>query len=591
MKKPLPLSRARLPFVLAVALVSLAAGSSPVRAAEPARLMPESAAVYAEITQPEAILDALLAPATSDLLAGLDPYKKYLESKKYGQLQAVIGILQVRLGVNWQAALRDLVGGGLYLSADPATNSVLLVGRSRKPELLAKLNETMVELIEADAKNNSRPSPVKSKEYKGVTGWQFSPESVHAIVDDLLIVSNKADGLKAAIERHQDALAKSLADVQAFQQAIAQKKPEAVGWAWASLDAVRKAPNVEKALGGRSNNPLIELLAGGVLDAMRQAPFATASLYLEGNALRVRAELPRDASQTASTRSWYFAPDAKQAAPAALQPPGRIATLSFFRDLAGLWLSREELFDDKVVARFTQADTQLGLFFSGRDFGPEVLGELEPGWQFVVARQEYAADQPIPALKLPAFALVLRMKHPDEFATQLLVAYQKVVGLTNIVGGQQGQPQLLLTTEDYRDAKISKAVYIVEKDIAQGQAKVNYNFSPACARAGDYFVYGSTAGIVRQLIDSLAKADAAPPTADNVSLNVSGGPLEAIFQDNRELLISQNMLSEGRTRAEAEAAIDALLKLAKQVDQAGIRLAVEPDSLALEATIEVKPAR
>lgn len=576
-------------FVWAAALAALAA-STAAQAADPLRLMPQSAVAYVEISRPVAILDVLLAPATSELVSGLDPYQKYLKSKEYGQLQGVVGLLEIRLGTNWRDGVRDLIGGGLYFSVDPATNSALLISRSRKPELLAKLHSVVAELIEADAKNNSRPSPVKSKEYKGVTGWQFGPESVHAIIDDLLVVSNKEDGLKGAIDRHADASAKSLADAPAFQQAVGQKKPEAIGWAWASLDAVRKAPNVEKALNGRSNNPLIELLAGGVLDAARHAPFATAGLYLDGRRLRLRAELPRDASQTAATRGWFFAPEASQAAPAPLQPAGTIATLSFFRDLAGLWLAREELFDDKVVAGFAQADTQLGLFFSGRDFGPEVLGELEPRWQFVVARQEYPVDQPIPALKLPAFALVLKMKHPDDFATQLLVAYQKVVGLTNIVGGQQGQPQLLLTTEDYHDAKISKAVYIIEKQAASGQAKVNYNFSPACARTGEYFIYGSTIGIVRQLIDTLAAQDSAAPTADNIAINLAAGPLAAILDDNREFLISQNMLTQGRTRAEAEAAIDALFKLAKQADKAALRLEAQPDSLALEAAIEVKPA-
>jgi hypothetical protein len=147
-----------------------------------------------------------------------------------------------------------------------------------------------------------------------------------------------------------------------------------------------------------------------------------------------------------------------------------------------------------------------------------------------------------------------------------------------------------LSSEDYHGATISKALYVVEKKTSLDQAKVNYNFSPACARAGDYFVYASTVGIVRQLIDSLAKHDSATPTADNLSIGLTGGPLAAILEDNRELLISQNMLSEGRTRPEAEAAIDALFKLVKLTDQAGIKLAAEPDSLALEAAIEVKPA-
>ncbi|HXT60624.1 MAG TPA: DUF3352 domain-containing protein [Pirellulales bacterium] len=589
MKTSLPL---RIPsrLVLVAVLLAIGVNASTLRAADPVRMMPPSVVAYAELSQPDALLDVLLAPSTSQLLAGIEPYQKYLKSKEYGHVQFVVGLLETRLGVNWQAALRDIVGGGVHFAVDPADQSALLVIRSRKPELLTKLNEAMVELIEADAKNNSRPSPIKSKEYNGVVGWQFGPESVHAIIDDMLVVSNKPDALKGAIDRSRDAAAKSLADAPEFQQASGKKPPGGIGWAWTSLDAVRKAPNVEKALNGRSNNPLIELLFGGVLDALRRAPFATAGLTLDGNRLRLVAELPRDASQTSAARSWYFAPDAKQGAPAALRPAGTIATLSFFRDLAGLWLAREELFDEKVVAGFAQADTQLGLFFSGRDFGPEVLGELEPGWQFVVARQDYAAEAPVPGVKLPAMALVLQMKHPDEFATQMLVAYQKVVGLTNIVGGQQGQPQLLLSTEDYRGSTISKAVYVVEKQTSKDKAKLNYNFSPACARAGDRFIYGSTVGIVRQLIDSLAAGGTTTATADNVSLSFTGGPLAAILEDNRELLVSQNMLSEGRTRAEAEAAIDALFKLVKLTEQAGLRLTAEPGSLALEAAIEIKPS-
>lgn len=252
-----------------------------------------------------------------------------------------------------------------------------------------------------------------------------------------------------------------------------------------------------------------------------------------------------------------------------------------------MWLAREELFNEKVTAGFAQADTQLGLFFSGRDFGPEVLGELAPQLQFVVARQEFSPEQPIPALKLPAMALVLRMKHPDEFATQLLIAYQKVVGLANIVGGQKGQPQLLLATEEYHGATISKATYLQEAKGEPGQAKVNYNFSPSCVRVGDAFVYGSTVGITRQLVDLLAQTDAAASSSSNASLRLIGAPLAAILADNRELMIAQNMLTEGHARDEAETAIDTLLKLARLAEKAELKLAAEPDALVLEASVEV----
>lgn len=584
--------RADSQFSLPAAVVWVAAILTAVpaasRAAEPLRLMPESAAVYVELAQPETLLNPLLSAKANELLQGVEVYQKYLKSQEYSQLQAVVGILEAKLGVDWQAAVRDLVGGGVYLAFDPANNSAILVSRCRKPELLTKINSTLIELVEADAKANSRPSPVKSKEYNGVVAWQFGPAGAHAIIDDLFLASNQPDALKGVIDRYRDASAKSLSDSSVFQQANRQKQPGALGWAWVSLDVVRKAPQMEKALSNRSGNPLIELLVGGVLDAVKQAPFAAAGVYLEGNTLRLRAELPRDAAKTAAARGWFFAKESNQQAPAALLPPQSIANFGLFRDLAGLWLAREELFDEKVVAGFAQADTQLGLFFSGRDFGPEVLGELDPRLQFIVARQEFSPEQPIPALKLPAMALVLRVKHPEEFATHLLVAYQKIVGLANIVGGQQGQPQLLLATEDYHGATISKATYVQEAKAAKDQAKVNYNFSPSCVRVGDAFVYASTIGIARQLVDLLAQPDSTAATSVNTSLNLIGEPLAATLADNRELMISQNMLSEGRSRAEAETAIDAILKLVRVAEKADLKLLAQPDSLALEATVQVR---
>jgi len=247
------------------------------------------------------------------------------------------------------------------------------------------------------------------------------------------------------------------------------------------------------------------------------------------------------------------------------------------------------LFDEKTAAGFAQADSQLGLFFSGRDFGPEVLGELQPGLQFVVARQEFAADAPVPALKLPAMALVLEMKHPDEFAGQLLLAYQNIVGLTNIVGGQQGQPQLMLSTEEFQGTTITKAVYVAPpKATAKHKAPINYNFSPACARVGEHFIYGSTAGIVRQLIDGLKQGKTAT-TGDNASLALESASLAAILEDNRELLITQNMLSEGRSRQEAEQAIATFFQIVRLLDRAQVRLVADTKVVALELSADIAP--
>ena len=59
------------------------------------------------------------------------------------------------------------------------------------------------------------------------------------------------------------------------------------------------------------------------------------------------------------------------------------------------------------------------------------------------------------------------------------------------------------------------------------------------------------------------------------------------LNDNREQLISQNMLSEGHSRDEAEAAIDLLLEVVRCVNGAGLVLRRENDSLSLELNVTV----
>lgn len=571
---------------LCFGLACLVAGRAIAEPIDPARLAPETAVFYAELGSLDPVLDIVLDAKTRELIEKTEPYQRYRQSNQYQQLAMGVALLEARLGTGWQAALRDLLGGGMAACGDPASQSGFLALRCRQPELLKKLNAALSEFIEADAKTKGRPSPIKSQEHQGVTGWSFGPGECHILLDDLLVISNKAETLKAIIDRHRDAVAKGLTSSSSFMQARAKKPGGVLGWSWADLAALRNDPNIHQALSAKSDNPLAEVLLGGFGDALRQAPYATTTLALENNRLRLRADLPFDASQRSASRQWFFAVSGDEPA---LKPPAMIGSFSLVRDLAGLWSARDMLFNDAIVAQFAQADTQLGLFFSGRDFGPEVLGELAAPLQVVVARQEYAADQPTPQLKLPAVALVLKLKHPDEFAPQLLITYQKIVGFANLAGGQNGQPQFLLSTEEYHGATMSKATYLTDAKVSRDQAPVNYNFSPACARCGDHFVLGSTVGIVKQLTDELGKGEVSHPLTDNTALTIDAASLAAILTDNRELLITQNMLSDGHTRQEAETAIGTLLGIIHRLDRFALRLVDEPTALSLEATLDIRP--
>lgn len=568
-------------WILAAWSVTAAAQAEEV--ADIARLAPESAVAWLEVRDPGVIFDRLLDPALYERASQTDQMRAYLASDQYRQFQTVVRIVEGRLGVEWQTGLRELLGGGVHVSFDPSQEALLVAIRSKRPELLQTLHEAIDELVTSTAQVAGRPSPVKSQEYKGRTGWTFAPNEAHVILGDVLLLSNKPDALKAAIDRLDDPALRSLADVTEFQQARAQHAGQS-GWGFVRLDAVRQIPNVQQALDAKSDNPVAEFLLGGVLDAFKHAPSLTAGLQVEAGRVALAFRMPRDAAQLAPSRAWFFAPE-PGGAPAPLAVPGAIGSISAYRDLGGLWAAREELFNEAIAAQFAQVDASFGLFFSGRDFGPEVLGEVGPRLQVVVAAQTFDGDGPTPAIKLPAEALVGELKNAEEFYPQLLAAYQTFIGAINLGNAQNGQPRMLLGTETYRGAEISKATFMTDPGASLDNAPMQFNFSPSFARAGDRFVFGSTVGIVRSCIDALAAPDAAAPTAENFGLEVDAAAVALALDANRDLLISQNMLSEGLTLEQAGERFRALLDVVRLFGQGTIRLAEDPQSVTLELSL------
>ena len=573
-------------FLACLTVLAMWVASGTARAEEVvdvARLAPETALVWLEIGDPAVIFDRLFDPALYERASQTDQMKTYLASEQYRQFQTVVRIVEGRLGVEWQPGLRELLGGGVHVSYDPAQEAVLVAVRSKRPELLTALHEAINELITSTSQIAGQPSPAKSQEYKGRTGWSFAPQEAHVILGDVLLISNKADALKGAIDRLDDPALRSLADVTEFQQARALHSGQ-TGWGFARLDALRQLPNVQAALNAKSDNPVGEFLVAGVLDAFKYAPSVTAGLKMESDRAALSFRLPRDPAQVSSSRTWFFAPTPGQA-PAPLVVPGAIGSMTVYRDLSGLWAARDELFNEAIAAQFAQVDASFGLFFSGRDFGPEVLGEVDPRMQLVVAGQTFDGQGPTPAIRLPAEALVGELHNAEEFYPQLLAAYQTFVGAINLGNAQNGQPRMLLGAEVHRGVEISTATFLPDPGASQTDAPLQFNFSPSFARSGNRFIFGSTVGIVRSCIEALEAPGAAAPTADNFLLQVDAAAVATALDANRDLLISQNMLSEGLTLEQAGERFTALLDIVRLLGQGTIRLAEDPQSVTLELSL------
>ncbi len=292
-----------------------------------------------------------------------------------------------------------------------------------------------------------------------------------------------------------------------------------------------------------------------------------------------------------------------------LMPTGTLGSVSAYRNVSQMWLRAGDLFDQQVNDQLAQADNTLTTLFSGRDFGEDILGMLEPEMRLVASRQVFNDDDPVPAIKLPGFALVAKLKDP-KMKPELKRIYQSFIGFLNVTGAQTGQPQFDLDMETSGNAQFYTAKYVFEVDRKKHEeAPIQFNFSPCLAFVDDSVVLSSTITLAKNLAVSLSSpvqtaagstaagstasgstvADSTPSsssglstTAANTVLQIDAQAVKSILQDNRNHLISQNMLEKGHSKKEAEQETDTLLSLVDLLDNAKLKL-----SFHQSATLEI----
>ncbi|MBT5017798.1 MAG: hypothetical protein HON04_03565 [Planctomicrobium sp.] len=262
--------------------------------------------------------------------------------------------------------------------------------------------------------------------------------------------------------------------------------------------------------------------------------------------------------------------------------------LSAYRDFSQMWLRAGDLFNAQVNDGIAQADSNLSTFFSGKDFGEDILGALSPQIQFIAARQNYPEDRPIPAIKIPAFALLAEMKDPESTTREFRRIYQSFIGFFNVIGAMEWNPQFDLDFESLENGELISAAPIPLVGEEQNkQAKINYNFSPTVAFVGDQLIISSASNLARSIAQSERPKDN-PKTDINTEMKLVGPVLQSALADNKSHLIAQNMLKDGHTREEAEKQIGLLLEVAKLFDSASLKLMTNDSQMSLRIGVELK---
>ena len=579
-------SRKRATLAAAILVLAVSAGAmgqedTPLPAAD--TWVPDKALIVLNVARPGALLDFALSPKLIAAVEASPAYKAAAAKPGFTGLQNGIRFLEGGLKTDWKTAIRRFSGGGMTGAVGPGGASLLII-EAADAEILAGLHRLALLVTRGEAEKKGLKDPVSSVRHGEVTIWSLGPTEAHAIVGRRVMISNRVDVIKAALDLRGKGVGKSIVSLPAYRQAMKAAGAGAAAALYVNTAVLNKLPKVAKALAAESN-PLVALLAGPVTEAFSTSSWAALSLRAKGDTLTI------DAVADGTTGA---AGAAKFALAGAAMPnlvvPRRIAAMSLYRDLRGFYAAKDTLFPERTSGLIF-FENMMGIFFTGRDLTDEVLAELGPHVRMVVAEQAYDAEIGTPAVQFPAFALVVPMKNPEKFSRVMEEAWQKALGLVNFTRGQKAEPGLIIDRPVHAGTKYTVAAFGAPEKKGGKAIDVRFNFRPALASSNGYLILSSTDALAEDVMDALAgeKArSAGPRTGTHSAIEIDGKQLASILHANRANFIRQNMVEKGNTRAQAEGEINTLVTVVKHV--AGVSLTFGAARDRSKATVRIQLA-
>jgi hypothetical protein len=548
--------------------------------------IPAETVAEVEVARPAAVLDCLLNPELVKTISGLPAYQKAVAEPKVQQFMGLIRYLEFQLQTDWASGLRKLIGGGITAAVGPGGEAILCAD-AEDTAILEKLHKTILgfggnETKKATGGDGTNP------EYRGVKIWSSGGGAARALVGNRLLLANRLDVLKAALDRRAG-VGKSIASLAGYQAAKTAAGPAVVATAYVNMAVVKQNPKMQDTL--KSDNPLGTLLFSGVSEALRDSQWLSLGLTVEKNTLQLRMTTDGKTTARSGVASFTWPQAADDGALPNLQVPRCILAGSLYRDLHAFYVAKDSLFPERTSGLIF-FENMMGIFFTGRDLTEEVLSETRPEVRFVVARQAYDPAIGTPQVQLPAFAIVFRLRHPEQAAEMTEEAWQKAIGLVNFTRGQKADPGLILDRQSYAGIRFTVGHFSATGEKSKTDLPTRFNLQPAIARLGDYLVLSSTERLTRDVLDALQREIARPrkPAAGvSTTVEFDGAQLSSILEANFKVMVGQNMVEKGTTKEQAEAQVGLMALAPKFLGGAELNLHSEDNRPAVVLKLKLNP--
>ncbi|MFT3882244.1 MAG: hypothetical protein QM703_21660 [Gemmatales bacterium] len=331
-----------------------------------------------------------------------------------------------------------------------------------------------------------------------------------------------------------------------------------LAWGWVDVNHFKEQAKDDIEKFKLPTNDLIpHLLFGGLLDAILRSDHAWLAIRsgVHGPSVELTSPIGRSKSQEGARLLHMHDPDKESLLPL-LNPPGTLASASFYWNLSSLWQQRDKYYKEGALKEFEEADKSVKPFLAGNSLG-SLLNTLGARHRIVVASQRESGYKSKPKTVYPAFAFVAECNNPDQFSKIIAVPLRTAGFFLST------QVTMKLIDETYHGSKITSYRFAEnEKNHGYDQGTL-FNYSPSFARIGNFFVISSTVELCKDLIDELQHPTSASSTVDHADFRqrFSWSALSQAVAAERPLLASILTLRHGGAVERVDEQINALLKL------------------------------
>lgn len=567
--------------ILTIAGRSLAAAELTARDLASAKM-----AVMVEVNRPAQLIDNPLARDLWGFLQQAQAIRKAVDSPDFDKFRHAARFIEKSLRVDWQTGLTRLTAGGIVIVVQPpkpqAEPDVTVVVTAADAEILERFMASVDGEIRRAAGKGNEPGP-EAISYRSYPLHRVG-NGMYALAGRQLVVSNTRPSLEAALDRLAGASSEKPFDVPQSLRMVDRYGNSPTILATANLGLLRQDPKVGATLKLPADDPGPQLVLGGYLDLLRRAEFASAGLFVDGPPYELKIRMAAGSEGAAAGLRGFFATGPGDSAPPLLSPPGAIFSAAWFRDYRRLWDARRDLLSADLVRQFDAADAgareqpmQIGI--------SDLLNWIGPQWRVIAARQREQVYPRRIEMRFPAVGLVISVRDEVAIRDRLLAPADGLVlfGLNTLIED--------FKKAEYRDARITTFRF---SDLAAGSDPNKaflFHLNPAFTLSRGHLILGTTAEIVRDLIDELDRQTNSAAESGSDSDRVTDRQQLLLREASeylhafREQLVSDAVRKQGIAIEVAEQEVRIFHKILERIGRIETRYVIAGDHFDITLTV------